>query len=954
MEPDPASDSFFQRHRMLGHYRLDSRIDAGGMGVVYRAHDTHLDRTVAIKVLPLELIADGVARKRLRKEAQVVAQLTHPNLSAVYDFDCQDGVDFLVLEYVPGTTLRDRLATGPMSEAEVTECGVQLAAALDAAHRHGVIHCDLKPANIRIQPDGQLKVLDFGLAHLRRAVATPSSASSTTESASSAPFLGGTPQYMAPELFDERKPDERTDIYGAGVSLYSMVTGRAPFQESTTAQLVAAILRAKPTPPQELNPRISSELQRIILKCLDRDPSRRYQTARELLVDLQRTRDPVTLPVQSWSSRGRIPVVVTVAVLVVASTATMWIARRDRTAPAAATMVPLVTWPGEETGGRLSPDGKWASFCATHAGRQGVWAVPTAGGEPQLLVTAAGQISSHAWSPDGEQIAVLSRDADDTYLRFVPAFGGATRASVRLDSLLRGADLTNWIGPDLYIEVARRGLFRFDTESQHATAMWPMQRGTGVTNIYFDVNPARGTVTSTRIWESNVGIAVSRLDGQDMRVVSDSGVMEFQSRWLGADGRRILYSSGRGGQIDLWQMDIDQRFATQVTFSSASERVEAASRDGSLVLMSQTEDEAHLWRVDPTSSAQRQQLTADLLQDAWPAVAQGQSRIVFQRNKPRQQGVLDVGDAQILAGVLGPTGVEDASALVTGGGCPVVSPGGKWLAYSRPAVSGGYELWVADLESRHTWRAATGFRIPDLYRFPIDWVQRMVAWSADDRTLYFVARPAGTTSEIRRLSVERDATQSAVVAQAGSGLYGDLVVSPDGQAIVCTLAHRDGRNELHWISIESGADRVLLTQSSSGMGGFICARGFLGPEPAVIVLRGQTRADFADDAEILAVPAGTEPRRLAGAQRVFAGTARLDSRRGVLYVVGIGAHDAHNVVAFDLHSGRQHRVTGNSVAGISYAGIEVLDDGDLILAEQKRNEDLMLIRFDTHARPRSN
>jgi Tol biopolymer transport system component len=647
-------------------------------------------------------------------------------------------------------------------------------------------------------------------------------------------------------------------------------------------------------------------------------------------------------------------IVTLVALALAAATATLWTTRRNRTAPAVATMVPLVTWPGEETGGRLSPDGKWASFCATHAGRQGVWAVPTAGGEPQLLVTAAGQVSSHAWSPDGEQIAVLSHDADDTYLRFVPAFGGAPRASVRLDSLLRGAELTNWIGSDIYIEVARRGLFRFDTVTQRASAMWSIQRGTGVTHIYFDVNPARGTVTSTRIWESNVGIAVSRLDGREMRVISDSGVMEFQSRWLGADGRRILYSSGRGGQIDLWQMDVDQRFASQVTFSSASERVEATSRDGALVLMSQTEDQAHLWRVDPASPAERQQLTADLLQDAWPAVAPGQSRIVFQRNKPRQQGVLDVGDAQILAGILGPTGVEDASALVTGGGCPIVSPSGKWLAYSRPATAGGYDLWIADLESRHTWRAATGFRIPDLYSFPVDWVQRMVAWSADDRTLYFVARAAATTSEIRRLAVDRDATESTVMAAARSGLYGDLVVSPDGRAIVCTLAHRDGRNELHWISVATGTDRVLLTQSSSGIGGFMCARGFFGPEPAVVVLRGRTRADFADDAEILTVPAGAEPRRLAAAERVFAGTARLDSRRGVLYVVGIGAHDAHNVVAFELASGRQYRVTGNSVAGISYAGIEVLDDGDLILAEQKRNEDLMLIRFDAQAEPRSN
>src|SRR5881628_689951 len=244
----------------LGHYRVLERIGAGGMGVVYRARDEHLARDVALKVLPAGSLTDEAARRRFRLEALSLSRLSHPNIETVFDFDTQDGIDFLVLEYVPGVTLSDRLAQGPLPVAKVLALGQQLADALAAAHSRHVVHRDLKPGNLRVTPDGCLKVLDFGLARLFE----PADPSATTRTAIETRGPAGTPPYMAPEQLRGEPADARTDIYGAGAVLYEMATGRRPFGEAGGAVLSDAILHQTPRPPSELNPQVPGELNRVI------------------------------------------------------------------------------------------------------------------------------------------------------------------------------------------------------------------------------------------------------------------------------------------------------------------------------------------------------------------------------------------------------------------------------------------------------------------------------------------------------------------------------------------------------------------------------------------------------------------------------------------------------------------------------------------------------------------
>ena len=296
---------------LIGHYRVASPLGQGGMGAVYLADDSLLGRRVALKVLPPQFAADPDRMHRFVQEAKLASALTHPNVATIFEIGQQGELRFLAMEYVEGRPLADRIREGPLKIPELVQIGMQVADALDDAHSKGIVHRDIKPANLMITPRGHVKVLDFGLAKLQAG----QKSSEETQLLTSAGMVIGTVEYMSPEQALGGDMDYRTDIFSLGVVLYEMATGRLPFSGSTPSETMARILQAQPDAIARFNYEVPEGLERVVRKCLEKDRARRYQSARELLVDLKNlARDSgseqAAAVTASGTQRGRIGAVI--------------------------------------------------------------------------------------------------------------------------------------------------------------------------------------------------------------------------------------------------------------------------------------------------------------------------------------------------------------------------------------------------------------------------------------------------------------------------------------------------------------------------------------------------------------------------------------------------------------------------------------------------------------------
>src|SRR6202166_4581686 len=276
--------------RRLGPYEILSAIGAGGMGEVYKARDTRLDRIVAIKVLPSHLADRAELRERFEREARVVASLNHPHICTLHDIGHQDGIDFLVMEYLEGETLAQRLVKGPLPLDQVLRYAIEIADALDKAHRKGITHRDLKPGNIMLTKSGT-KLLDFGLAKLKQEVAPANVQLSQLPTAgdplTAQGTIVGTLQYMAPEQLEGKEVDARTDIFAFGAIVYEMATGKKASEGRSQASVIAKILETDPPPISSLQPMTPPALDRVVRRCLAKEPDERGQSANDLANEVE-------------------------------------------------------------------------------------------------------------------------------------------------------------------------------------------------------------------------------------------------------------------------------------------------------------------------------------------------------------------------------------------------------------------------------------------------------------------------------------------------------------------------------------------------------------------------------------------------------------------------------------------------------------------------------------------
>ena len=411
--------------RILGSYEVKALIAAGGMGEVYRAIDTRLDRIVAIKILPEHLADDAERRERFKREAKIVSGLNHPHICALYDVGTQDGTHFIVMEHVGGETLETRLRRGPLPLAQALEFLLQIVDALDKAHRRGVVHRDLKPANVMLTKAG-VKLLDFGLAArlaprggtVIDAPATHASQGLTVEGR-----IMGTVPYMAPEQFQGKPPDVRTDIFAVGSIAYETITGRRAFEATTQAELIGAILRDDPRPVEDLVPGIPLPLAGALARCLSKDPDERWQTANDLLFHLRSlsstsgtdvaASDPPRM--SRWLERAAWAAVVVASI----AGAAYWMRSRDVRGPDSASGVAPIRFPlfpaegtflsGSDVPLALSPDGRQIAYVATGAdGTKRVWVRSLYSPEQQHDLPGTEGARTPFWSPDSQWLGFFA------------------------------------------------------------------------------------------------------------------------------------------------------------------------------------------------------------------------------------------------------------------------------------------------------------------------------------------------------------------------------------------------------------------------------------------------------------------------------------------------------------------------------------------------------------------
>ena len=322
--------------RRVGHYQVRTTLGSGGMGEIYLAQDLKLERSVALKVLPPHFTLDADRMRRFVQEAKAASALSHPNVAHIYEIAESDGISFIALEYVEGHTLEARIKASPLSPREIVEIALQVADALEAAHAKGIVHRDVKPANIMLTPRAQVKMLDFGLAKMGAAgterLAVGAAAPVKTEPG----VLMGTADYMSPEQALGQEVDARTDIFSLGAAMYEMATGKRPFSGRTTGETLDRIIHQEPA-IAELSPRIPADLVSIILKCLEKDPQRRYRSARELILDLHELKQrlaassgptPISAePSHRQSIAARRSAIAGLAVLAVATGVYVWLSR---------------------------------------------------------------------------------------------------------------------------------------------------------------------------------------------------------------------------------------------------------------------------------------------------------------------------------------------------------------------------------------------------------------------------------------------------------------------------------------------------------------------------------------------------------------------------------------------------------------------------------------------------
>jgi Tol biopolymer transport system component/serine/threonine protein kinase len=769
----------------FGPYEVLAPLGAGGMGEVYEARDVRLHRTVALKILPVALVADPERRQRFVQEAQLASSLQHPAIVTVFDIGSAEGGDYIAMELLRGRTLDAVIPPHGLRVSEALKYAVQIVDALAAAHGAGIVHRDLKPGNIMVSDQGKVKILDFGLATLTQAGAVSESDETRLGPAAivdtGAGMVLGTVAYMSPEQAEGHKVDGRSDIFTLGSILYEMLSGQRAFQADSVPGTLAAVIAREPPPLSTAVPGVPAELERLIGRCLRKDVSRRVQHASDLKVALEELLDSVAsgssspLRAATMDSRRELAVAGGIALVVVLVAAVLLWWPRQTPAPLAFTPTPLTALPGAENSPTLSPDGSQVAF---------VWIredVPTAdvyatvigaNTQPLRLTHDEANHAWPAWSPDGRSIAVwhhagAAGTTQQATLALISPLGGPERTLLEWDGYIRRIDWSpdgRWlaISPVVPRGNLDRGIVLVSVE-------------TGERIEWASLDPALKSSAAPAFSPDGRRLAFVRpkddfasdlfvVDvGPDGRPTGAPVQIPCSYHDIGnpvwtADGRELLVTAGvassNGGVVRV-AVNGSGRATAIAGLERPGLRIDLSS-DGRRLVFPRDSGDADIWRIDVTDPAASGRVAASTLWDEGADYSPDGTRVVFSSNR---SGAREIWVADV-------TG-ENAIAL-TGFGGPVPgtarwSPEGSLIAFDgRPGSSS--EIFVV---------APGGGAMRQITDGPGE--DARPAWSPDGRWIYFSSDRTGR-NEIWRVSPDgRDLGQ---ITKTGGNT---VVASRDGQ-----------------------------------------------------------------------------------------------------------------------------------------------------------------------------
>jgi len=831
----------------VSHYRIVSVLGTGGMGEVYLARDTKLERGVAIKFLHSEFTKHEDALDRFVREAKAASALNHPNIITVYEIGEWQGAQFIAMEFVEGHSLRDLLRQRRLTLDDLLDLLIQTGTALADAHAAGIVHRDVKPENIVRRTDGLVKVLDFGLAKrltVSQERQADDSEASTRGLADTAPgFALGTTAYMSPEQARGKPVDARTDIWSLGVVIYEIVAGHLPFPGDTRSDMLAAILKSEPEPLAIGTSDVGRGFQNVIRKALGKRREERYQDIKDLILDLRlmqgelKTSEYGDIPVaallssQAAMSTRSGPIYSTTnhrvrksyfAILGPAAAAVMlfggwymwpWTGDAEVALPQSLTSTQITSWKSElgEEGAsrpRLSPDGRLVAYVAPRSGKGAIWLKQIDGGDPFTRKQDDSIDSSPLWSPKNSQIAFYSERAGRRGIWAAPALGGTSMLLAPLDGRAR---LVHWsrdgsriffkMGPNLYtLSIADRQVERltgFD-ESQ-------------VFDHGFSVSPDEKQIAYIDRQNDRNDIWISGLRGENPVRLTDDAPDDTTPLWH-PDGKRIIYNCDRSGVTQICVVFIDSKRQAQLSLSDTDSRISDISSDGTKILYTTTKDDADLWAVS-LESGKEQQITKAIGVEFWPDVSPNGQAIVYQSDNRLSTG------GKLLQSALSKQelNVEGrVSQLAQDGFNPRWSPDGSRVAFLR-SQAGNHSLWISSADGADQRRISEGGVMFGGYStLPYNRVQSQdYQWSSDSRTLVYSANRGGVWN-IWQAAADGSGEKPITTNEERKLIFFNPIFSPDGTRIAwtaMTTGTPDQRSWAVWLHAE-GAARSLYQRDS--------------------------------------------------------------------------------------------------------------------------------------------